>query len=116
GQSFYWKPAECADLLNVKAPAKPFSLSGDVSFAFASAVLTAEGYSAVHNVAEQLKQAPSAQKITVSGHTDRIGDDTANQVLSQQRAESVRQALVAEGIAAASIQAQGFGESRPVVQ
>ena len=115
GQSFYWKPAECAQILDGK-PVKPFSLSGDVGFGFGSAVLTTAGVNAVRNIAGQLKQAPAGSTITVSGHTDYIGNDDANQRLSQQRAEAVRQALANEGIPAANIQAQGFGESRPVVQ
>ena len=114
GQSFYWKPADCADLLGDKP--KPFSLSGDVGFAFGSAVLTTAGLEAVHNIAGQLKQAPEGQPILVSGHTDRIGSAAANQTLSQQRAEAVRQALVSEGIPAGTLQAQGFGPDRPVVQ
>ena len=115
GQSFYWKPAACADILNGKS-VKPFSLSGDVGFGFGSAVLTTAGVNAVRNIANQLKQAPEGSQITVSGHTDYIGNDDANQLLSQQRAEAVRQALVEDGVSAASIQAQGFGESRPVVR
>ena len=116
GQSFYWKPAECAELLGDKPPAQPFSVASDVGFEFGSAVLTPRGEDAVHDIAEQIKQAPPGQPITVSGHTDRIGNETANQQLSQQRAEAVRQALVANGIPSETIQAQGYGESRPIVQ
>jgi len=117
-RSFHWAPAECADILNPSqpAPVKPFSLSGDVGFAFGSAVLTAAGQSTVRDIAGQLKQMREVQQITVSGHTDRIGDAASNQRLSQQRAESVRRALAAEGIPASVIVAQGFGEERPVVQ
>jgi len=116
GRSFHWAPAECADILKQKKPAKPFSLSGDVGFAFGSAVLTAAGQATVRDIAGQLKQMPEVRQIKVSGHTDRIGDAASNQRLSQQRAESVRRALAAEGVPAASIQAQGFGKDRPVVQ
>ena len=118
GQSFYWKPAECAGVLDDKSPvpAAPFSLSGDVGFGFGSAVLTAAGQDVVRHIAAQLKQAPEGQQITVSGHTDRIGNDADNQSLSQQRAEAVRQVLIEAGIPAANIQAEGFGSTRPVVQ
>lgn len=114
-RSFHWAPEACASILD-QAPAKPFSLSGDVGFAFGSAVLTAAGLSEVRHIASQLKQLDQAPRIAVSGHTDRIGDAALNQRLSQQRAESVRRALVAEGIPAASIQAQGFGKDQPIVQ
>lgn len=118
GRSFHWAPAECASILNADQPVtmKPFSLSGDVGFAFGSAVLTTAGLNTVREVASQLKQISDVEQITVSGHTDRIGDASSNLRLSQQRAESVRSALAAEGIPAAAISAQGFGEERPVMQ
>src|SRR5690554_5149289 len=45
-RNFHWAPAECADILNRGAasqPVAPFSLSGDVGFAFGSAILTTAG-------------------------------------------------------------------------
>ena len=120
-RSFHWAPAECASILNQKpvpapAPMKPFSLSGDVGFAFGSATLTTAGLNTVRDIAPQLKRLSELQQVTVSGHTDRIGNDAVNLRLSQQRAESVRNALAAEGIPASKIRAQGFGKSQPVVQ
>ena len=116
-QNFHWQPAECADILN-PAPAQPktFSLSGDVSFAFGSAVLSAAGTNEVARIARSLDSARDVEHITVSGHTDRIGSAQANQHLSEQRAAAVRQALIGHGLPAARIQAQGYGASKPVVQ
>jgi len=115
-RNFYWAPAECASILGQpQPPVKPFSLSGDVGFAFGSAVLTTAGLNTVRDIAGQLKRMSEVQRITVSGHTDRIGGAASNLRLSQQRAESVRRALAAEGIPASVIAAQGFGEERPVV-
>jgi outer membrane protein OmpA-like peptidoglycan-associated protein len=53
-------------------------------------------------------------KIQVEGHTDSIGTDDYNQRLSEQRAESVRGYLVAQGVPAASVSAMGFGKENPV--
>ncbi len=53
-------------------------------------------------------------KLEVEGHTDSVGDDASNQVLSERRAESVRRFLVSNGVAADSITSKGFGESMPV--
>lgn len=119
GRSFHWAPAECADILKQKPaaqPLKPFSLSGDVGFAFGSAALTAAGLDEVRRIASELNRLPEVDRISVSGHTDRIGDAASNQRLSQQRAESVRRALVAQGIPASIIGAQGLGQERPVVE
>lgn len=118
GRSFYWQPSDCAAVLNPEqktASLKPFSLSGDVAFAFGSAALTATGLNAIREIADQLKQLSDIKQVTVSGHTDRIGSAASNQRLSQQRAETVRRALSAEGVPASAILAQGFGQEQPVV-
>lgn len=52
--------------------------------------------------------------LAVEGHTDSIGTDEYNQNLSEQRAEAVRDYFVSQGIAAASIEARGFGKSEPI--
>ncbi len=54
-------------------------------------------------------------RIRIEGHTDSTGDDQHNQTLSEERAASVRQFLIDEyGLDASRLEAQGFGESRPV--
>jgi outer membrane protein OmpA-like peptidoglycan-associated protein len=52
--------------------------------------------------------------LEVEGHTDAVGTDSANQGLSERRAESVRGYLVEHGIASASIGAIGLGETTPI--
>ena len=52
--------------------------------------------------------------LTVEGYTDSVGDEDDNLELSQERADTVRDALVAEGIDAARITTQGFGETEAV--
>jgi outer membrane protein OmpA-like peptidoglycan-associated protein len=52
--------------------------------------------------------------IEVDGHTDNVGSDEFNQNLSNQRAESVRAYLVAQGVMTNSITAKGFGKTQPV--
>jgi len=53
-------------------------------------------------------------KLEVEGHTDSMGSDESNQVLSERRASSVRDFLVQQGINQSSITARGFGESQPI--
>jgi len=50
----------------------------------------------------------------IEGHTDSVGSDEFNQRLSEQRADSVRDFLVEQGVSSASITAQGFGKTEPV--
>ena len=52
--------------------------------------------------------------IEVGGHTDNVGGDELNQILSSQRAGSVRDYLVTEGVATGSVTAKGFGNTLPV--
>jgi outer membrane protein OmpA-like peptidoglycan-associated protein len=53
-------------------------------------------------------------EIAVGGYTDNVGDDAMNQTLSENRATSVRNYLVQEGVTANSVNAMGFGNSSPV--
>jgi outer membrane protein OmpA-like peptidoglycan-associated protein len=52
--------------------------------------------------------------IEVGGYTDNVGGDTMNQTLSENRAGSVRDYLVQQGVASNSVSARGFGNSLPV--
>jgi outer membrane protein OmpA-like peptidoglycan-associated protein len=52
--------------------------------------------------------------IEVGGYTDNVGSDAMNQTLSENRAGSVRDYLVNQGVATASITSRGFGETLPV--
>jgi outer membrane protein OmpA-like peptidoglycan-associated protein len=53
-------------------------------------------------------------RIEVGGHTDNVGNDAANQLLSEERANAVRDFLIAHGIEASRVVAKGYGETRPV--
>jgi outer membrane protein OmpA-like peptidoglycan-associated protein len=52
--------------------------------------------------------------IAVGGYTDNVGTDQFNQGLSEQRASSVRDYLVQQGVPGNSITANGFGNTLPV--
>jgi outer membrane protein OmpA-like peptidoglycan-associated protein len=55
-----------------------------------------------------------AVKIEVSGHTDNVGSDQSNQILSENRAKSVYQYLIANGIDASRLSFKGYGETQPI--
>lgn len=85
-----------------------------LNFASGSARLTAEHQSILDNVERAISEFPEAS-IVVEGHTDSFGSDADNQALSQARADSVLQYLLANApISPANIQALGYGESQPV--
>jgi outer membrane protein OmpA-like peptidoglycan-associated protein len=75
--------------------------------------LKGDGVATVKEIAAMLKAAP-ALKIAVEGHTDNVGGAAANKALSDNRAKSVMNAIVAAGIDAKRLSAAGFGQERPV--
>jgi OmpA-OmpF porin, OOP family len=53
-------------------------------------------------------------KIGVYGHTDNVGSPEKNQLLSEQRASSVRSYLIKKGLPVNRIESKGYGESEPI--
>ncbi len=64
------------------------------------------------NLAESLNKYPN-MTIEVGGHTDNTGDAAQNLTLSSERARAVKDYLVGKGIAAARLQAVGYGQNQP---
>lgn len=62
----------------------------------------------------KLLQANATLRIELGGHTDNVGADAANLTLSDQRAQAVRDFVIAKGIDATRITAKGYGETKPV--
>jgi outer membrane protein OmpA-like peptidoglycan-associated protein len=56
----------------------------------------------------------AGQKVEIAGHTDSVGDDQYNQVLSEKRAAAVKAFLVGEGCDADRLITVGYGRSKPV--
>jgi outer membrane protein OmpA-like peptidoglycan-associated protein/Tol biopolymer transport system component len=53
-------------------------------------------------------------KIELRGHTDNVGDDKSNLILSDNRAKAVMEYLIANGIDKTRLAAKGYGETVPV--
>ena len=64
-------------------------------------------------VVKLLQDSPDL-RLSVEGHTDNAGTPAHNQQLSEARARAVMASLTAQGIAAARLQAAGFGQLRPL--
>lgn len=94
--------------------AQQFTLAADVYFAFGSAQLEPRAAADLGQVAGAVRESRTAALVVV-GHTDAIGSDADNQVLSEARAQAVAGELGRQlpGIA---ISAEGRGETEPVAQ
>jgi OOP family OmpA-OmpF porin len=85
----------------------------DVSFEFNSARLTASARRTLDRVAAGLRGQPD-MRVAIGGHTDSIGSDSYNDRLSRERAASVLNFLANLGVKSSRMEANGYGESRPV--
>ncbi len=84
-----------------------------VNFENDQAVLDLAARAILDDVSTSMKNQANVS-VEIGGHTDSNGSETYNQMLSQERAESVRQYLIAHGVEAARLSATGYGETRPV--
>lgn len=92
---------------------KPFDLR--VQFALNSADLTEEARTKLDAFAEAARNERLARaKFFIDGHTDGWGDDDLNQSLSERRARSVVQYLVANGVDPDKLIPRGYGETKPM--
>lgn len=72
-----------------------------------------ESAPALQGIADWLSGEPKA-RIEVRAYTDDLGSDRVNQILSQKRAEAVRQALLSRGVAPDRVRSRGFGKLNPI--
>lgn len=92
-----------------------YTLDANTTFGFDSAALSDEGKNAVNQVIiEAQNSGLEFVQYQVTGHTDRIGNPAYNQKLSERRAQSVADELVAKGVPSSDISAVGVGSSEPV--
>jgi outer membrane protein OmpA-like peptidoglycan-associated protein len=89
------------------------NLPDGVTFDFGKANLKSQFYPALDNVASTLAEY-NQTIVEVSGHTDSVGSDAANQTLSVQRANAVGNYLIGRGLVRERFEIVGFGETRPV--
>ena len=53
-------------------------------------------------------------KLSVEGHTDNIGNPVSNKTLSEERAKSVVNAIIGQGIGIERLSSSGFGQDKPI--
>ncbi len=84
-----------------------------IHFEFNKATIRPVSFPILDTVAQVLNDFPDIT-LEIQGHTDSRGSDSYNLRLSQERAEAVRQYLIAKGIAPERLTARGYGEGCPI--
>lgn len=84
-----------------------------INFETGQSDIKPESQTTIDQIVAMLKANPSL-KILIEGHTDDVGNPSSNQTLSEDRAKSVMNAIIAKGIEKARLSSKGLGQSKPV--
>ncbi len=84
-----------------------------VHFSTGKAQILADSYSLLQQVVDVVVKT-NVKRMRVEGHTDNKGDKAANLALSDARARSVADYLIAQGVDPTHVEATGYGDSRPI--
>ncbi len=84
-----------------------------ILFSTGSSTLTADSRTNIAKLAKILNRYHDTNLI-VEGHTDTVGNETANQILSERRAEAVAALLRAYEVSGSRVSTVGYGQSKPV--
>src|SRR5438046_10112936 len=113
------KPVEMAgktEALNVKETATEIriELAADVLFDFDKADIRQDAASALHQVADVIRDKGRGRAVRIEGHTDAKGSDAYNEKLSERGSESVQQWLAQKEGLKGRMATQGFSAKKPV--
>ena len=89
-------------------------IKGNILFESGRAKIQKQSFAILDEVAGVLLKNPLLGPIRIEGHTDNVGSKSINLDLSQRRAEAVMDYLVAKGVSANRLSAEGFGFSQPI--
>ncbi|PYC28576.1 hypothetical protein DMO17_05190 [Aquipseudomonas alcaligenes] len=88
-------------------------MPGNITFATDSADIASSFYTPLNNLASSFRQY-NQNSIEIVGHTDSTGSHAYNMNLSQRRAQSVANYLLAQGVDASRLSTRGAGPDQPV--
>jgi outer membrane protein OmpA-like peptidoglycan-associated protein len=104
----------CPDRPTVIVRKGKMVIYGKVLFPVGSAHMQPKSEVLIDQMAQALKDHPSIRRLEIEGHTDSTGMADFNKKLSQERADTVKEALIKRGIDGKRLVARGYGEERPV--
>ena len=106
-------PLQANDDIVVEKKIETFEFAG-ITFGFDKTNITKESEKILDNALIILKSHTEIQ-VEISGHTDNVGTKKYNKLLSEKRAESVKNWLVKRGVDASRILSIGYGMDKPIV-
>ncbi|MGF1682975.1 OmpA family protein [Photobacterium minamisatsumaniensis] len=89
------------------------TLKGDRSFTHDSADIRYEAQDVLKQLSTLINRLPES-RVFIAGHTDSIGSEEYNRILSTKRAQSVSDLLVDNGVDEDRLGIFGFGENSPI--
>lgn len=105
----------CPDEEQVRVVGDKIVLDDRVHFFVNSAVIRQISYPLLQRLTKLVTEHPEYTHIFVEGHADERGAEDFNRKLSEDRARSVLEFMVKQGVARERLSSQGFGASRPLV-
>ncbi|QCI18869.1 OmpA family protein [Buchnera aphidicola] len=120
--SFAWKfgKSNINDMFNTYSPETTpnkqyIALNENINFPFNSTELRPISYDKLKKIDNEINNIKSKNiYITLSGHTDRLGNKEYNQKLSEERAYSIKNYFTSHGISENKINIQGMGNQYPI--
>ena len=97
----------------VKIKHKQIVISEQIQFETGKAVIQPVSYPILDDVVQVMSDYPQIE-VRIEGHTDNVGSDATNMKLSKDRADSVFEYLIAQGVDPRRLSTEGFGETRPI--
>jgi outer membrane protein OmpA-like peptidoglycan-associated protein len=94
--------------------AEKIEISEKVEFETDSSVIHKDSKGILDAVVQEMKSHPEIGKVRIEGHTDNRGTNEHNMTLSKERAKSVRDYLVSQGIDPKRLETEGYGETKPI--
>ncbi|MCX8080801.1 MAG: DUF5723 family protein [Bacteroidia bacterium] len=86
----------------------------NLEFATNKDIIKPKSFPSLNELAGILLAHKGEWKLKLSGHTDNVGDDQKNMILSEKRAKAVKKYLVKKGVPEQNIECEWFGETMPI--
>ncbi len=102
----------CPDLTDKEKEFLRFAAK-NIYFDTGKSILQSKSYITLNGVADILIKYPRYH-LEIGGHTDNVGNDESNRVLSSERAKSCYEFMLSRGISKERLTFKGYGESQPV--